>query len=155
MDGAGDEKIGSIVGKGAAAGKQLKKSFLNATPSLRRLIDKVQELAARDGHLPGLDGRRVHVRSQHAALNTLLQSAGAIVMKEALVIATTKLGDMGLPYKLVAQVHDEFQLEVPERYASRVGVIFRNAIKQAGVTLNLRCPLAGESMIGDNWSSTH
>lgn len=135
-------------------GGQLKKAFLSATPSLAKLIDKVQRNAGK-GTLPGLDGRRVHVRSEHAALNTLLQSAGAIVMKQALVIAEAKLAKQGLPYKLVAQVHDEFQVEVPEQYAERVGVCFRNAIRQAGRDLELRCPLDGDYQIGDTWADTH
>jgi DNA polymerase I-like protein with 3'-5' exonuclease and polymerase domains len=153
--GAGNEKIGQIAGGGERKGGQLKKAFLSSTPALAKLIDKVQEMAAKDGVLPGLDGRKIHVRSQHAALNTLLQSAGAIVMKYALVIASKKLDSMGLPYRLVAQVHDEFQIEVPERYADRVGVVFRNAIKQAGVDLNMRCPLAGDSQTGSSWADTH
>jgi DNA polymerase I-like protein with 3'-5' exonuclease and polymerase domains len=153
--GAGDEKLGSIVGKGSKAGAQLRKRFLNGLPAYAKLLGKVQDMAARDGVLPALDGRKIHVRSQHSALNSLLQSAGAVVMKYALVIACNKLDDIGLPYKLVAQVHDEMQLEVPECYADRVGVIVRNAIKYAGRELNMRCPLAGEAKIGDNWSCTH
>ena len=76
-------------------------------------------------------------------------------MKQALVIAIKKLEDYGYPYTLVAQVHDEFQVEVPEEYAERVGICFRNAIRHAGRDLGLRCPLDGEYQIGDNWSQTH
>jgi DNA polymerase-1 len=153
--GAGNEKIGQIAGGGERKGGQLKKAFLSSTPALAKLIDKVQEVAGKDGVLPGLDGRKIHVRSQHAALNTLLQSAGAIVMKYALVIASKKLDSMALPYRLVAQVHDEFQIEVPEDYADRVGVVFRNSVKQAGVDLNMRCPLAGKTNSGLTWADTH
>lgn len=153
--GAGDAKIGSIIGGDGDQGRRLKGNFLRRLPSLAKLLDKVARLAGRDGKLQGLDGRQVWVRSEHAALNTLLQSAGAIVMKQALVIATKKLADYGYPYTLVAQVHDEFQVEVPEEYAERVGICFRNAIRQAGRDLGLRCPLDGEYQIGDNWSQTH
>lgn len=153
--GAGDAKIGSIIGGDGDQGRRLKGNFLKRLPSLAKLLDKVARLAGRDGKLQGLDGRQVWVRSEHAALNTLLQSAGAIVMKQALVIATKKLADYGYPYTLVAQVHDEFQVEVPEEYAERVGICFRNAIRQAGRDLGLRCPLDGEYQIGDNWSQTH
>ena len=76
-------------------------------------------------------------------------------MKEALVVATEKLREYDYPYKLVAQVHDEFQVEVPEAYAERVGAIFRNAIRQAGRNLELRCPLDGEFQVGDTWADTH
>lgn len=152
--GAGDAKIGSIVGGGAKQGATLKRKFLQSLPALRRLLDRVGVAAAR-GHIKGLDGRRVHVRSEHAALNTLLQSAGAIVMKKALVIAIGRLDEYSYPYKLVAQVHDEMQVEVPEVYADRVGVIFRNAIRQAGRELNLNCPTEGDMQIGSSWADTH
>jgi DNA polymerase I len=76
-------------------------------------------------------------------------------MKEALVVAIEKLEEYGYPYKLVAQVHDEFQVEVPEAYADRVGTVFRNAIRQAGRNLELRCPLDGEFQVGDTWADTH
>lgn len=153
--GAGDAKIGSIIGGGAAQGGRLKSKFLTSLPALAALIQKVQRIAQKSGSVNGLDGRRVWVRSEHAALNTLLQSAGAILMKQALVIASEKLEKYGYPYKLVAQVHDEFQVEVPEQYAERVGICFRNAIRQAGRDLGLRCPTDGEFQIGDNWSQTH
>jgi len=152
--GAGDAKIGSIVGGSSRKGAQLKQRFLDKIPSLMKLIDKVARQGI-SGSLPGLDGRRVLIRSEHAALNTLLQSAGAIVMKQALVIATQKLATYGYPYKLVAQVHDEFQVEVPEEYAQQVGAVFRNAIREAGRQLNLRCPLDGEFKVGNNWAETH
>ena len=152
--GAGDGKIGEITGGGAKEGAKLKASFLNSLPALDKLLSRVQRLSTK-GSLPGLDGRRVMVRSEHAALNTLLQSAGAIVMKKALVIAAAKLDAYGYPYRLVAQVHDEFQIEVPDDYAQRVGVVFRNAIRQAGRELNLRCPLDGEYQVGSSWAETH
>ena len=152
--GAGDAKIGSIVGGSSRKGAQLKQRFLDSLPALLKLINKVAKHGLQ-GSLPGLDGRRVLIRSEHAALNTLLQSAGAIVMKKALVIATNKLARYGYPYKLVAQVHDEFQVEVPEEYADRVGAVFRNAIREAGRQLDLRCPLDGEFKVGNNWAETH
>ena len=152
--GAGDTKIGSIVGGGAKEGAKLKDKFLKSLPSLRALLLKVQRIAS-SGTVPALDGRRVRVRSEHAALNSLLQSAGALVMKRALTIAVDKLAAYGYPYKLVAQVHDEFQVEVQEEYAERVGVVFRNAIRQAGRDFEMRCPLDGEYQIGGSWADTH
>lgn len=153
--GAGDAKIGSITGGGAKEGAALKAKFLESLPALEQLLSKVDRLATRHGSLPGLDGRRVLVRSSHAALNTLLQSAGAIVMKEALRIATLWLREHSIPYKLVAQVHDEFQIEAPEDYALVVGQAFRDAIVKAGESLELRCPLDGEYKIGKTWRETH
>ena len=152
--GAGDAKLGAIVGGSSAQGRALRDSYERNWPAYRELVNRIKKIA-QCGTIPGLDGRRLHVRSEHAALNTLLQSAGAIVMKQALVIAIRKLDGYGYPYKLVASVHDEYQFEVPEEYAHRVGVCVRNAIREAGRELELRCPLDGEYMVGDDWSMTH
>lgn len=152
--GAGDAKIGSIVGGNAKVGGKLKADFLAKTPALAKLITRVKEVAAA-GFVPGLDGRRVWVRSEHAALNSLLQSAGAIVMKQALVIFHNKAFENKWPIKMVANVHDEFQLETAERYGTIVGEAMVQSIVEAGEHFNLRCPLAGEYKIGRNWRETH
>ena len=152
--GAGPAKIGQIVGGGYDEGQQLMKAFLRNTPALAKLRDKVAKFAEA-GTLPGLDGRKLRVRSQHAALNTLLQGAGAIVMKQALIIMSENLTSLKIPYKLVANVHDEFQVEVPEHFARAVGKGAVRAIQQAGDHFQLRCPLDGEYNIGNNWAETH
>lgn len=153
--GAGDAKIGTIVGGGAKAGQELRRKFMRGLPAYGRLIEKIGNIVSKRGTLPGLDGRRLHVRSAHSALNTLLQSAGAIVMKQALVLATDELKKSGIPYTLVAQVHDEVQVEADPVYAERIGQVFRQAIVDAGSAFDMRCPLDGEFMIGDSWKDTH
>ena len=152
--GAGPAKIGTITGGGAKEGQKLIDSFLRNTPSLKTLRDKVEKLASR-GYLPGLDGRILFVRSAHAALNTLLQGAGAIVMKQALVLLDDGIRKERLDAKFVANVHDEWQMEVAEIHAQRVGELAVDSIKKAGIMLNLRCPLDGEYKIGNNWKETH
>ncbi len=152
--GAGDAKIGSIVGGTAKVGKELKSKFLSQTPALAKLIERVGKQAAK-GWVPGLDGRRIWVRSEHAALNSLLQGAGAIVMKKALVLFNDKIKANKWPVKLVANVHDEFQFECPQSIAEDAGKAARMSIIEAGVCYNLRCPLDGEYKIGRNWRETH
>lgn len=152
--GAGDSKIGSIVGGSARDGAALKDKFLKQTPALGQLLSRVAGFASK-GYVPGLDGRKIWVRSEHAALNSLLQGAGAIVMKKALVIFHNKIRLNKWPVKLVANVHDEFQFEVPERYAEVTGQAAKESIIEAGVFFKLRCPLDGEYKYGKNWRETH
>ena len=152
--GAGPAKIGSIVGGGEQEGKKLIKSFLDNTPALKALRTKIEGLAEK-GYLPGLDGRKLQVRSAHAALNTLLQSAGAIVMKQALVLLHDNIRKEKLNANFVANVHDEWQLEVDAKDADTVGKMAVEAIEEAGVVLKLRCPLTGEYRIGKSWAETH
>ena len=152
--GAGPSKIGSIVGGSAKDGERLTNSFLNATPALKALRDKVSKYAGK-GFVPGLDGRKIWVRSEHAALNSLLQGAGAIVMKKALVLLADKIKDNKWDAKFVANVHDEWQIEAAEAHADEVGRAARQSIIEAGEHFKLRCPLDGEYKIGRNWAETH
>ena len=103
----------------------------------------------------GLDGRLVHVRSQHSALNTLLQSAGAIVMKQALLLLDDYAKQWKLDYRFVGNIHDEVQTEVREDQAEKFGRLAVSCIEAAGNHFKLNCPLAGEYKIGDNWYETH
>ena len=150
--GAGDAKLGAILGGTARDGKRARDSYLRNMPAFGRLVRKVESLAS-EGSLPGIDGRRVWIRHQHAALNTLLQSCGAIVMKQALVIAYNKL--CNVPHKFVANVHDEFQVETAPEHADLVGRTLVQSIIEAGEQLNLRCPLDGEYKVGKTWAETH
>jgi len=152
--GAGDAKIGSVVGGSKRDGAKLKEKFLTNTPSLRTLRERVLR-AAKRGHLRGLDGRRLIVRSEHAALNTLLQSAGAIIMKKALTILNEYAIIHSMDYKFVGNIHDEFQVEVKEAHAEKFGWLAVECIKAAGTRMELKCPLDGEYKVGDNWASTH
>ena len=152
--GAGDAKIGSITGGSAGAGRRLKEKFLSNTPALADLRKRV-DTASNRGYLTGLDGRKLWIRSQHAALNTLLQSAGAIVMKKALTILAEYAKIYSIQYKFVGNIHDEIQAEVREDQAQTFGWLAVECIKAAGVQLNLRCPLDGDFKIGETWAQTH
>ena len=152
--GAGASKIGSIVGGSPQAGERLINKFLQGTPALKRLREDVSIRAAQ-GYVSGLDGRKIWIRSEHAALNSLLQGAGAIVMKKALVILEDKLRKAKVDFKFVANVHDEWQIETKQEFADTVGQSAVQSIKEAGLAYNLRCPLDGEYKIGQSWKDTH
>ncbi len=152
--GAGDAKIGTIVGGSARDGAGLKERFLRNTPSLESLRERVVRASGR-GYIRGLDGRRLHVRSGHAALNTLLQAAGAIVMKKALVILDKYAKEWELDYKFIGNIHDEVQTEVREAHADKFGWLGVECLKAAGIEFGLRCPLDGEYKIGTTWAETH
>ena len=152
--GAGDAKLGSVVGGNKRDGTELRKRFFDNLPAFKNLKDTVGRAASK-GFLKGLDGRKLYVRSEHAALNTLLQSAGAIVMKHAMVNFNQLIRLNTLDAHFVCNVHDEWQLEVKESVADSTGQLGVDAIKKSGEELELFCPLDGEYKIGGNWSETH
>ena len=154
MYGAGDEKLGKVVGGNTTDGKRARQYFFDNKPEFKSLRDRVQRAATKK-YLKGIDGRKLYIRNNHAALNTLLQGAGAIVMKKALSLLDNKLKLNTIDYKFVANIHDEWQVEVRESQAHFVGLRAIDSIKEAGEYFNLRCPLDGEYKIGANWSETH
>ena len=154
MYGAGNAKLGSIIGGSSRAGKQLREQFFDSNPSFKALTNRV-ERASSKGYLKGLDGRKIILRHQHSALNTLLQGGGAIVMKKALILLDNLLKLNAIDYKFVANIHDEWQIEVKETQADYVGELAVKCIEDAGKFFNMRCPLTGEYKIGDSWNETH
>jgi DNA polymerase-1 len=152
--GASPAKVGSIIGGTSAQGKKIIDSFERNVPAYAKLKQKVAKFSEK-GWLPGLDGRRLWVRSEHSALNTLLQSAGAIIAKKWIVNFSKELTKRKIPYKLVAWVHDEVQIEAAETYAEEIKQIVIDSAAQAGVDLSFRCPVAAEGKYGKNWFETH
>jgi DNA polymerase I len=152
--GAGAEKIGKIVGGNARDGQKLIESFLSNTPALKTLRNNVSKYASK-GFVPGLDGRKIWVRSEHSAVNSLLQGAGAIVMKQALVLLDQELRKKKVWYGFCVNVHDEWQIETKEKDGELVGKLAVQSIQKAGELLGLRCPVSGEFNIGKTWRDTH
>ena len=163
--GAGAEMIGEIIlptGSSSAKkkkGKELIESFLKRTPALKLLKEAIAKYVAKHGHIRGIDGGRIAVRSDHSALNTLLQSAGAIAVKVATIKFYDKMIEAGLvsgvDFMLVAHVHDEVQTLVKKGKEDIVGKIAIEAMREAGETLGFKCPLDGEYKYGSSWAETH
>ena len=152
--GAGDEKLGTIVGGNRSDGKKIKERFLRGTPALASFRQRVGKATGK-GWLRGIDGRRLIIRNRHSAVNTLIQGGGSIVMKKALILLDDYVRQNKLEARPVANVHDEFQYEVLEAHADDFGKLAVNSIVNAGIELNIRCPLNGEYKSGNNWKETH
>jgi DNA polymerase I-like protein with 3'-5' exonuclease and polymerase domains len=191
--GCGDEKAGSIIyeallnarrscgAEGAAiyskfftenpgedelrrVGKKVRRSFRTRIEGFKVLQDKLSEQVGKRNRVIGLDGRIIPIRSDHSALNFLIQSAGAIVCKEWVASAFEELerrytynwddpwaGD----FVFVLWVHDEVQLCVREGLEEEIGKIIVDCARKAGVPYGLRVPLDSKYVVGDTWEDTH
>ena len=152
--GAGAAKIGKIVGGGAKKGQQLIDRFLSNMPALNALRTKVQK-ASQNGIIRGLDGRLLHIRSSHSALNTLIQGAGAVVCKHWLLEIMSSIKMTRIDAKLVASIHDEYQFEVNNNDITTFGQITKETMKKTQEVLKLNCELDSEWKVGKTWASTH
>jgi DNA polymerase I-like protein with 3'-5' exonuclease and polymerase domains len=157
--GAGDAKIGLIVHKGQTAGKALRLKFLKRFPALNSLKTAVSSKATMHGSINGLDGRRLTCRAVYSSLNTLLQSAGALVMKMAVIFFNREIRKRGWyqdgTVRQVAFVHDEIQAIAKEGFEDECKQIGIQAIRDAGMYFGLRVPTDGDGKVGSNWGETH
>ncbi len=163
--GASDRKIGVSLDKSldekeaAVLGKDIRKKFLEAIPGLDQLLKAVNKKAEGDV-LKGLDGRPIRLQGKkHAALNYLLQSAGAIVCKRWNVIAFDQMQQLGyrwgIDYQWLGWIHDEIQLAVAPHLIADAKFQLEWSIVQAGEYYKLRVPLASEAKEGSSWADCH
>lgn len=168
--GAGDGKLGQVVVQDAldagqpkpkgnmfAIGKRARADLQRGIDGIDSMISYAQGKAKQAGYLTLPDGRPVK-SAERTALNSLLQGAGAVLMKLAAVIFDQRLApEQGLVghFDYCANVHDEIQFSVEPEYADRVGQAFCDAIRLAGEELGYKIPFAGEYDVGDSWADTH
>jgi DNA polymerase-1 len=163
--GAGDQKLGHSLhpelsdAQKKQLGQELRRKFLDAIPGLEPLIDAVKEKVRGSGRLRGLDGRPIFCRAEHAALNYLLQSAGAIISKRWVVVGQDLLDEAGLTYNRdytrCAYVHDEVQLSVVPTEADHVAELLVKAAPIAGQYYKFRVPITAAADTGASWQNTH
>jgi hypothetical protein len=163
--GAGSRKVGSLFyPKGSeqemmAKGKEVIDTFYRKLPAIKKLKDKIDERVTQRGYLTGIDGRHLQIRSRHSALNQLLQSTGALIMKKATCILHGDLKNYGfvhgVDYGFCGFFHDEWQIASRKEYVQVVQDTSIGAIEKSGKYFNLLCPFTGESRAGLNWEQTH
>ena len=163
--GAGDVKLGHSLSPELSdaqkkqLGGELRRKFLDAIPGLEPLIDAVKQRVRSSGRIIGLDRRPIFCKAEHASLNYLLQSCGAIISKRWVVIGQELLDETGLTYDRdytrCAYVHDEVQLSVVPQEVDRVKQLLENAAPLAGKYYDFRVPITASADSGSNWAATH
>lgn len=167
--GAGNAKLGTVYtsDKGdhttnenhlRQAGNQLRRNIEDNLTGYKNLADDVGKAFNTRGHLRGLDGRPLHPRTDYSALNLLIQSAGAIMMKQALVLfweRAIETYEPGVDFRLVANVHDEVQMEVKKGLEEELKNLMVKAMQDTRSALELKVAMDGEGMIGQTWKETH
>jgi DNA polymerase-1 len=163
--GAGAKKVGSVIDITKSEDWQIKtgretiETFYKNLPAIKKLKDMIDQRITTRGYLFGIDGRPLQIRSRHSALNQLLQSTGAILMKKATCLFYEEMEKTGLKHGvdwgMCAFIHDELQATVKPEFAELTGKIAVQAIEKSAEVFGLKCPFTGESKIGKNWAECH
>lgn len=154
--GGGDEKFGKTVGCSSYKAKKIKENLLNNIPGLRNVVNDCRFASSKYKSVKPFDWREIPVRSDHAALNTLLQSSGAHIAKAwTCFINKTLTAKYPGRWAWVANVHDEVQIECDPTIAKQVGEICLESARVAGEMFKCRCRIDADYKIGSNWAETH
>jgi DNA polymerase I len=165
--GAGHLKAGSIVDPNEKDEEVLRKlgrtainSFMAEVPALKELKERIESQIAHNDHLVGLDRRILYCRSAFKGLNVLLQSAGAILMKQVVInihdnIESALSLPHGAEWEQVLMIHDEVQLVCSPKYTEQIRAQALAAFPQAQQFFGFLCDIEGDSRVGSNWSQTH
>lgn len=153
--GASAKRLASLFGWSEDKATEILNNYWDAYPALAKLKQKLELFAKTNGYIVGLDGRRILCKQPHTAIARLFQSAGAIVMKYAMVIADRNIKAAGLDAHGLIRYHDEEQWETLPEQAHQVGKIGARSVELAGKYLKLRVPLSASYSVGSNWAETH
>lgn len=153
--GAALPKIAEILSCSRSEASSADKRILEYYPGWAKLKRTRIPADARKGYFEGLDGRYVFVPSEHHVLAGYLQNGESIIMKVANKLWVNTLTNMGVPFRQLGDIHDEWQSETLPEYADLVGETQVQSIRDAGEMLKLNCPLDGEFKTGFSWDQTH
>jgi DNA polymerase I len=141
-------------------GRKVCNDFATKITGFTKLKTDIGKWLATHDWLPGLDNRRIPVRSEHSALNFLIQSAGAILCKRWLVGAHEEISKRfrtGWDGEVspVLWVHDEIQLAIRDGLEHEVGAIVVNNARKAGEAYDFRIRIDSSCKVGKSWADTH
>jgi DNA polymerase-1 len=153
--GAGDAKLGTVVGGNAKDGAQLRASFFAKIPAFKKFATKVISKGEKYGKLTAIDGRILKVRSSHASLNTLIQGSSAVLMKNWFMNTALDLKRRSVNAGVVAMVHDEIILECSDNLVDTVAESVKLGIRLVNQQFNIRCSLDCDVNFGTNWKEIH
>lgn len=186
--GGGDGKLGEVINGTAKDGKALKERFFKSVPAYKKLCSSIEKALVESSewvgsvnkvkwrkrvhpdnhnldithHILGLDRRLVYVRSPHSALNTILQSAGALICKKWVCLVEENMRKAGYKhgwdgdFAMMAWVHDEVQVACRTKEIAEDCVrIAQESMRQTQEFFKFNCQLDTEGSVGKNWFDCH
>jgi DNA polymerase I len=138
--------------------------YFDRYPGVKEYMDRTRELAAEQGYVETIFGRRLYLpeirasnfqrrqAAERTAINAPMQGTAADIIKKAMITVHGWLASSNLDTRMTMQVHDELVLEVPE---SNIQEVAAGVEKLMSGAAELSIPLVVEAGVGDNWDEAH
>lgn len=138
--------------------------YFDRYPGVKDYMDRTRALAAEQGYVETIFGRRLYLpeirasnfqrrqAAERTAINAPMQGTAADIIKKAMIAVHGWLASSNLDTRMTMQVHDELVLEVPE---GNVQEVASGVEKLMSGAVELCIPLVVEAGVGDNWDEAH
>ena len=135
--------------------------YFAAYPGVRSYLDESVRIAHEKGYAVTMYGRKRHIREfgQHnrqliafgerTAMNHPMQGSAADIIKIAMIRVEKRLRKEGCAAKLILQIHDELDLEVPHDEIEAVSRLVKETMEEV---VELKVPLIADVSYGPNWA---
>lgn len=153
--GAGDAKVGQIIGGSPKDGKEIKSRFINNFTGLGELLNGLKKQLRRTGRIILCDGTPIMVASDHMVLGYLLQGDESRIMRQASIYVNEDVRKRKLDVLKVGDIHDEWQNDVLSSHAEEFVEICKADFPKSGRVFDYRLPIACDTKVGMTWAETH
>ena len=154
--GAGDAKVGEIIGGSTRDGREIKKRFVANFPGLADLLDDLERQVERTGRIRLCDGTPLAVEHPHTRLGYLLQGDESRIMKKAAILTAEQIHRRKLDVIKVGDIHDEWQSDVFKDHVEELtDDVYPESFGASGKFFDYRLPIQCDSKVGLTWAQTH
>ncbi len=152
------------LGVSRAEAKELIEGYFATYPRIKEYMSQCVEEARRKGYVTTLCGRRrmlpdinshnatVRGYAERNAINAPIQGSAADIIKIAMIRIYERMEREGLKARMILQVHDELNFDVPQNEIEHLSRIVTEEMQQA---YRLSVPLIADSGVADNWLEAH
>lgn len=144
-----------------AESENFMQAYFRQFPGVKAYLDGMRRLAAEQGYVETVLGRRRYFpglqtqsnvnlrnRMEREAINAPVQGSAADIMKLAMLHVPQALRQAGLQTRILLQVHDELVLECPDAELAAAAALVQDIMEKA---YTLSVPLQTDARYGRNW----
>lgn len=153
--GAQAPKLASIIGCSTKKAQVYIDNFWEGNKGVYLLVEYLKKYYKKYGFIRGLDGRKLKVRAEYKLLNTLIQSAAAIVFKRWGVIANPLIRQADLDCHQIIAYHDEYDYRCLPEHEEEASKIIKQSAIDAGRFYNMKVPITVDVANGMSWADVH
>ena len=156
--------LGRQLGIGRNDAQDYIDRYFERYPGVLEYMDRTRKLAAEQGYVETLFGRRLYLAeinsnngmrrqaAERTAINAPMQGTAADIIKLAMLAVDQWIVEQAPAVRMIMQVHDELVFEVPNELVDKASQDIAGVMAAAA---SLDVPLVVDAGSGQNWDEAH